>query len=272
MILSMNGWYPQSKDICKKEIEKYLDKSVFIEGRNPVSAIVPHAGWFYSGRLAINTIKLLREKNGFIKNVFIFGGHLSPNSLTVCETFETAETPFGELTNNQEVLDLLKSENNMQFVEYVPDNTIEILLPIVKFFFPNALITAIYLPPSLRSSKLADKLYDNFGDGSIFIGSTDLTHYGPNYSFTRSDKSVTPYEWVKNTNDKKYIDLLLALEGDKSLDYALKNKSACSSGAALGAVAVAKKRGIKSGHLVGYSNSYEIHKDENFVGYVGIVY
>lgn len=272
MILSLNGWYPQTKEACKKEIEKYIDKSIFLEGRNPIAAVVPHAGWYFSGRLAINSIKILREKNGLIKNIFVFGGHLSPNSMTLCETFEIAETPLGDLTNNQEVLTFLKNEPDIQFVDYIPDNTIEILLPIVKYFFPNVLVTALYLPPSLKSAKLVEKLYSNFGKESLFLGSTDLTHYGPNYGMVRHDKSVPPYEWVKNTNDKNYVDLLLDMEGEKSLDYALKNRSACSAGAALGAITVAKLHNVKKGHLVGYSNSYEIRNDENFVGYTGVVY
>lgn len=272
MILAMSGWYPGAKEQCKREIDHFIDRTIFIEGHNPVSCVVPHAGWFFSGKLAVNNIRLLKEKNGTIKNVFIFGGHLPPNSLVVCETFDVAQTPFGELKNNTDVLNLLKGEPNIQYVEYLQDNTIEILLPIVKYFFPNVNITAIYLPPSLRIIKLIEKIYDKFGQDSVFIGSTDLTHYGPNYNFYHNDKSIQPYDWVKNINDKGYVDLLLKLEGEKSIDYALKNKSACSSGAALGSVTVAKKRGMKIGHLLGYSTSYDVHKDDSFVGYAGIIY
>lgn len=272
MILANSGWYPYLKDACKKEIEKFIDRKIFLEGRNPVSAIVPHAGWFFSGRLAINSIRLLKEKNGSINNVFIFGGHLPPNGLTVCETFDIAETPFGELPNNENLINFLKTESNIQFVEYVADNTIEILLPIIKYYFPKATIGAIYLPPSIKTINLVERIYDKFSENSVFIGSTDLTHYGPNYNFYHNDKSMSSYDWVKNVNDKKYIDLLLGLEKEKSLEYALKNKSACSAGAAVGALTIAKKKGIKNGYLVGYSNSYDIRKDESFVGYAGVIY
>jgi AmmeMemoRadiSam system protein B len=87
MNLAMSGWYPNSNDACRKEIEKLIDQNVFIEGKVPVSAVVPHAGWYFCGQMSVNCIRVLKEKNGTIDNVFIFGGHLSEVNLAVVETF-----------------------------------------------------------------------------------------------------------------------------------------------------------------------------------------
>jgi AmmeMemoRadiSam system protein B len=161
----------------------------------------------------------------------------------------------------------------VQFVDFLYDNTIEILLPIVYYFFgPKVSISAIYLPPHMKIKDLIEKIYRNFGKHSVFIGSTDLTHYGPNYGFIHHDKELDPVEWVKTVNDKKYIDLLIEMKDKESLDYALKSKSACSSGAALGAMLAAKMAGVTSGNLMNYSTSYEKHKNSSFVGYAGILY
>ncbi len=273
MTLAMSGWYPSSKDACKKEIEKHIDRNIFLEGKTPVSAIVPHAGWYFCGRLSVNCIRVLKEKNGDIDHIFIFGGHLSEANLAILETFDYAETPFGNLKNNKEVINFLNKENNVQTINYLQDNTIEVLLPIIYYFFGNKItITAIYLPPYHKIEGLIERIYKNFGKNSVFIGSTDLTHYGPNYGFFHHDKTMEPVEWVKNVNDKKYIDLLLTMNGKESIEFALKNKSACSSGAAFGALTAAREAGIQSGNLVGYNTSYDIHKDSSFVGYVGILY
>ena len=273
MILAMNGWYPSSPEECKKEIKSFINPSIFIEGKIPVAAIVPHAGWYFCGHLAINSIRVLKEKNGDIDHVFIFGGHLSGSNMAILETFDYAETPFGNLKNNQDVLSYLDNERNVQKVEYLQDNTIEVLLPIVNYFFGDTItITALYLPASPKTKPLIEDIYDKFGKHSVFIGSTDLTHYGFNYNFFHSDKSIDPVEWVKTVNDKKYVDLLLDMKGEESVEYALKNKSACSPGAAFGAITAAKKRGVKKGELIGYSTSYERHRDTSFVGYAGIIY
>lgn len=273
MILSLNGWYPSNKESCKTEIENHINYDIFIEGKIPISAVVPHAGWYFCGDLSINCIRVLKEKNGDINNVFIFGGHLGEHNLAILETFDDAQTPFGTLRNNKEILAFLKKDERTQTVEYLQDNTIEILLPIVHYFFGNKItITAIYLPPSPKIKDFVEDLYSKFGNHSVFIGSTDLTHYGPNYGFFHTDKNISPVDWVKKINDKKYIDLLIDMKGNESLEYALKNKSACSAGASFGALTVAKKSGVTSGNLIGYSTSYDKHKDSSFVGYAGILY
>lgn len=273
MLLSYGGWYPSSNQSCEKIIIRFIDNDKFIEGKIPISCIVPHAGWYFCGELSVNCIRILKEKNGDIDHVFIFGGHLSELNLPILETFDYAETPFGKLKNNTEVLNLFKDNQNIQKIDYLQDNTIEVLLPIVHYFFGDKItITAIYLPPNVKINNIIEEFYKNFSKKSVFIGSTDLTHYGPNYNFFHSDKNIDPVKWVKTINDKQYIDLLLKMKGEESLQYALKNKSACSSGAAYGALSIAKQAGVKSGTLIGYSNSFDKHNDSSFVGYTGILY
>lgn len=273
MILAMNGWYPANKDECSKEIEKMINPDMFIEGRNPISAVVPHAGWYFCGELSVNCIRVLKEKNGEIKNVFIFGGHLTELNLAILETFDYAQTPFGKLKNNNDILNELKNNQMIQTVDYLNDNTIEILLPIVNYFFGDKVtITAIYLPPNLKIKDLISDIYKKYGKNSVFIGSTDLTHYGPNYSFYHTDNSLSGIDWVTKVNDKNYINLLLEMKEEEALKYALQNKSACSAGAALGALLIGKMNGVKSGKLLGYNSSYEKHKSSSFVGYTGILY
>ncbi len=273
MILALNGWYPSNSTSCKKEIDNFINEDIFIEGRTPISAIVPHAGWYFCGHLSVNCIKLLKEKNGDIKNVVIFGGHLGESNLAILETFDEAQTPFGKLQNNKEIIAMLKNDKRIQTVEYLQDNTIEVVLPIVNYFFGSKIqITAIYLPPNEKISDLIENIYKLYGNSTVFIGSTDLTHFGPNYGFITHDSTMSPIDWVKKVNDKKYIDLLLNMKGEESLEYALKNKSACSAGAAYGALIIGKLNNVNKGILIGYSTSYDKHKDTSFVGYTGIIY
>ncbi len=273
MLLSFSGWYPSSSHSCEKEIIKFIDNDKFIEGKIPISCIVPHAGWYFCGDLSVNCIRILKEKNGDINHVFILGGHLSELNLPILETFDFAETPFGKLKNNQEVLKYFENNQNIQKINYLQDNTIEVLLPIVHYFFGDEItITAIYLPPNSKVKELIKEIYQKFCNRTVFIGSTDLTHYGPNYNFFHNDKNIDPVKWVKNINDKKYLDLLIEMKGEESINYALKNKSACSSGAAFGALSAAKCINIESGTLIGYSTSYDKHKDSSFVGYAGILF
>ncbi len=271
MLLSQGGWYPPDSLSCKKEIVKYIDNSIFIEGKTPISCVVPHAGWYFCGRLLVNTIRLMKEKNGTIKRVFIFGGHLAENNLPVVETFDGAATPFGTLYNNRQVLHDL-TEMNIQTINFRQDNTIEVILPVIQYFFGNVEITAIYMPPGKRSKEITTLLYEKYNKSSIFIGSADLTHYGPRFGFFHRDKSMSAVDWVKNVNDKGYIDLVLSMAVDKALSYAVKNNSTCSAGAVAAAMTVAKLDSVESGMLIGYGSSYDMAKDDSFVSYAGILF
>jgi len=273
MVLAQSGWYARDSESVKKNIESLIDIGIVTNKDKPIAAISPHAGWFYCGKLIVNSIRILAEKNSNVKNVFIFGGHLHKESNPILEVFSVADTPLGGLNNNKMVIEFLSKYDSINKKLYFTDNTIEVILPIIKYFFELANITAIYLPPNISIVPMIEDLVKNFGNDSIFIGSSDLTHYGPRYNFTSNNLSIPDsVKWVKNSNDKGYIDLILDMKEEESLEYADKNMSACSSGAVLGAIVAAKTKGIKKGELLGYYTSYDIRQDENFVGYCGVLY
>jgi AmmeMemoRadiSam system protein B len=272
MLLAQGGWYSRDREAVKKNIESLIDSGIRSNKDRPIAAISPHASWFYCGKLIVNSIRILQEKNSNVKNIFIFGGHLHKESDPILETFSVADTPLGGLNNNGEVIDFLSKYNSINKKLYLSDNTIEVILPIIKYFFDDANITALYLPPNTSIVPMIEELVKNFGDNSIFIGSTDLTHYGPRYNFTIGNLYIPDaVKWV-NKNDKGYIDLILSMREDAALEYAIENMSACSAGAVLATIVAAKIKGIKSGELLGYYTSYDIRQDNNFVGYCGILY
>ncbi|MCG8568528.1 MAG: AmmeMemoRadiSam system protein B, partial [Spirochaetes bacterium] len=160
----------------------------------------------------------------------------------------------------------------VQTVPFLQDNTIEVLLPLVHYFFGNISILTIYLPPTMKIIPFIDKLNQQLGRDTVYIGSTDLTHYGPNYGFYHKDSTKDAVQWVKEENDKGYLDLVVQMEEEKSLKYALTNKAACSAGAALGAMHAGKINGATKGNLIGYYTSYDIHQSSSFVGYGGVIF
>jgi AmmeMemoRadiSam system protein B len=106
----------------------------------------------------------------------------------------------------------------------------------------------------------------------LAIGSTDLTHYGPNYGFLKKGIGPSAVEWVKKENDKGFIDCALRMDPESLLTHAIENGSACSSGAAVSVLATCKSLGAEKGMLLDYYTSYDILPNESFVGYAGILY
>jgi len=267
------GWYPGSKSGCLAEMEKMVaGVEPLPPGTRVFGGIVPHAGWYFSGKLAARVFYL----NSLITQpqvVAVFGGHLGGNSPPLLVTDEAWETPLGDLPLATEFYEPLRQRLTLK-EEYPGDNTIEIQLPLVKHFFPNARVLAMRAPHSKEAIALGEAVAAIAGELKLSLlafGSTDLTHYGPNYGWAPKGFGPDAVKWVKEVNDKKFVDLALKMDGAGMLQAAAQDQSACSAGGAVAAIATAKKMGATKTHLVDYYTSYDIMPGDSFVGYMGVV-
>jgi AmmeMemoRadiSam system protein B len=186
------------------------------------------------------------------------------------------ETPLGDIEIHAAfVKTLMKSADMRKESPASGDNTIEVQLAMVKYFFPEAKLVGIRSPLSVKAEKLGKEVAEiskKEGISILAIGSTDLTHYGPNYGFLRKGVGPASVEWVKKENDRGFIDRALRMDAEGLLKHALENDSACSAGAAISAMATCKALGSEKGVLLDYYTSYDIMPDDSFVGYAGILY
>lgn len=271
------GWYPQTYDECISEIKK-LHNNMKERKLNSdyCAAIVPHAGWYYSGKLACETISHLNQ-NRDIDVVCVFGGHLRPEDQLVYYDVDAFETPLDAIEQDRDILFDLLNHPQLNFeMERWADNTIEIQLPFIKYFFPDSKILSFRCPPSKKSIQFAEILTETLKKNNkkaVFIGSTDLTHYGPNYQFVKFDTTEKALEWVRDVNDKTFINHCLSLDCEQILEHANRNYSACSSGAAAACITASKKtKELSQGTVYDYYTSYDIRKNSSFVGYLGMLF
>jgi AmmeMemoRadiSam system protein B len=273
------SWYPSKESECRKLIEEFSRGAIPCPatGRKAVGGIVPHAGWFYSGRIACNVIKCLKG-DAPPDTMVVFGKHLHPGSRNSIMKEGRWATPIGELEIDQELAEELL--DGLSFVvetdaHHEQDNTIELQLPFIKHFFPEVKILPIGVPPTMASLKIGKRLgeiAETMGRKILILGSTDLTHYGYNYGYTPRGGGVDAVQWVKNENDRRVIQLMLKMDAEGVIEESLRNYNACCSGAAATAIAGAKRLGAMEGLELLYSTSYDIRADSSFVGYVGIVF
>ena len=271
------GWYPFDGKDCKREIEPYLEEWTpsQLPSSKGLGGIVPHAGWYFSGKLAARVFYALKLKSK-VEVVVLYGGHLSTEDLPRIVTEEACETPFGDIEIHTGFVKILMKKIDVKKESPTSgDNTIEIQLAMVKYFFPEAKLVAIRSPLSLKAETLGKEVAEiakEEGISILAIGSTDLTHYGPNYGFLSKGVGPASVEWVKKENDKGFIDRALRMDAEGLLKHALENDSACSAGAAISAMATCKALGAEKGILLDYYTSYDIMPDDSFVGYAGIIY
>ncbi|MEM5948096.1 AmmeMemoRadiSam system protein B [Spirochaetia bacterium 38H-sp] len=261
------GWYPDTQDGIQSQVSYWKSSDI----DSAFSVVVPHAGWFFSGELAYMGISSLREADVIV----VAGGHLAPESPVMCITEEEIETPLGNIRTESELIARIMHDMSAVYDKF-PDNTVEIQLPIVRLCQPDARVVGLRCPPdSSVVKKLARLLYDYAQKSSItlcVIGSTDLTHYGPQYGFSPVGKGDAAKKWVRDENDRAFIDALISLDVDTAIGLANSNLAACSAGGAVLAAEYARLCGVSSGRLLAYRQSCDVYPSDSFVGYASVVF
>lgn len=273
------SWYPGSKKACEREIKAFLDEGSHpgLEGKRLVGGIVPHAGWYFSGSIACRVIHGLSLSDP-PDVVALFGMHLHPGSPFYLMTEGAWETPFGELPVAEDLAGALAGRFRFTIespTRFTPDNTIELQLPFVKYFFKDVRVITIGAPPAEKTPAVAQTLVSlarEMGLSLKVIGSTDLTHYGMNYGFTPKGGGPAALAWVTGENDRRFIEAVLAMDPQAVIREGTTHHNACCAGAAASAVAAAKALGASRAEAIAYATSHDKHPGESFVGYVGIVF
>jgi MEMO1 family protein len=273
------SWYPASAAACEREIETYVNEMpVQKEGnRCFLGGIVPHAGWYFSGSIACNVIRALKDEPP-PDALVVFGMHLHPHSPNYIMTDGAWETPFGEI----EIESVIARELADRFAftvetdrRYSQDNTIEVQLPFIKYFFKTAGLVPIGVPPVAESLEIGSAVVDiarDLGLNIKIIGSTDLTHYGMNYGFSPKGAGVAALDWVTRENDAGIIRAMTAMDPGDVIRNARENQNACCAGAAAAAIAAVRRLGAEKAEMIRYATSYDKSPGESFVGYVGMVF
>jgi AmmeMemoRadiSam system protein B len=266
------GWYPREKS----RIEGFL-KDFKMDGKAK-AAIAPHAGWFYSGYPAALSVSALDPA---VETIVVIGGHLSQASPFLFAPEDGVRTPLGILEIDRELREDFAGKLESAPDKY-RDNTVEILLPMIKYFFPKAKLLWARFPQDLRSFDAGKILADCVagpGRNIAVLSSTDLTHYGSNYGFAPKGQGKKALDWVKNTNDAAFIKAVLSGDKNEILARAENDFSACSAGAVLGAVGFVSQSPNYRGELLDYRTSADapdgasdLEIPDSFVGYASIAF
>lgn len=279
------GFYPTDARECELMIEKCMSgkTSGDIELPEPIAGIVPHAGWVYSGPTAGKVFRAFHEKKSKPEIAICFGsvhvpGVRKPNAIRSGEW----RTPLGNLPVNSgfsdKIFDMLGSNVTESNHPHEEEHSIEVVLPFLKKIFPDISIVPILVPPDDYAAVLGKELGGiaaSYSEEIIFLGSSDLTHYGSRFGFTPAGRGAGAVEWCKKENDGPLLEMALTMNAEEVVSEARSNHSACGAGAIAATVAAARELGKKKGMLLEHTTSYDVKPDQgadSFVGYAGIIY
>ena len=268
------GWYPQNPD----EIAGFLGGFVKTTGVAQ-AAIAPHAGWSYSGRIAAGAVAGLDRK---AETLAVIGGHLPAGRKPLFAMEDAARTPLGDMQMDTELRTAMLGETDWQedgFRDGRVDNTVEVLLPMARFFLPAASLLWMRLPSDISSFAVGKALAaaaQRLGRQLAVLASADLTHYGRGFGFAPMGTGPEALRWVREVNDRRFIEAVESGDPAAVLERAEKDLSSCSAGAVAGAMGFAQALGLGPARLLEYGTSADAENASeppgSFVGYAAFVF
>ena len=232
--------------------EQLKDKSLLL--KKPRAIIVPHAGYVYSAFTANIAFRLF--KNTHAKRVVVIGpSHQVYLKGTSVSDYEKYETPFGDLQIDGSLVDELKAEFKLNFVEDAHlEHSTEVQMPFIKTYDKDALVVELVYGDE-NPENLAKIINYLLEDSNTFIViSTDLSHY-------------------HDINKAKNLDNI-CMDAIQTLDRE-KLHQGCEACGKIGVEAmliVAKKREFKP-ILLDYRTSADVSGDDSrVVGYLSVAF
>ena len=278
-------FYPGDETACRSEVDCLLTAAragVQSEEHN-VAGLVPHAGWVFSGAVAAKVFAALAS-NRAAKSVILFGGvHRQIGSDAAIFADGRWETPLGTVDIDRRLVERILGQTNLIVDDpfgHENEHSIEVQVPFVQRVFPDATIVPIMVTPGPHAFEVGEAVGRTlcaYNYDAVVIGTTDLTHYGPNYGFTPQGVGAEGNRWALESNDPRFVDLVCNMQGEKVVGEAARNRNACSSGAVAATIATAAMLGATKGTLLGHTSSAEVMGDRgedasDSVGYAGIVF
>lgn len=266
-----------------EQMSSFLEDCEVNNPEKPVtSGIVPHAGWFFSGRVAARVFQYIKETSqpdtvvifGAVHSLFSVGG----NALSAEGEWEISD---GSIRIDSELAETIIDESGGLITDepgaHDYEHSIEVQLPMIKYLMPNAEFVPLAVLPDENAAKTGQIVANaakKLDKSIVAVGSTDLTHYGENYGFAPKGSGPEAKQWMEE-NDRSIIDKILNFELDEIVNESRRNRNACGSGAITASAAFAMESGAADAELIDYVTSFDILPDREFtmaVGYAGIVF
>ena len=278
------SFYDADPDACRRAAAGLLDEAS-VPADLPATlygGLVPHAGWVFSGRTAAATFKALAER-GRLDRVVLFGAdHWGlADGAAVGET-GTWETPLGPVPIDEalakgilDACDAARPDGRA----HAREHSIEVQLPLMQILAPDVRIVPINVSPDARAvgiGRAVGEVLKAFPDAAV-VGSTDLTHYGPQYGFVPAGSGAAGIEWARD-NDRRILDLVESMRAGEIVPETAERMNACGGGAIAATVAACATLGAARGICLEYTSSAEVmqrvyrQQADDAVGYAAVVF
>ena len=273
-------FYPAEPVELKQKINNFLEKAAvsqvsgFIKG-----LIVPHAGYDYSGQVAGYGFKALKdyfkpEQNSPITIILLGPSHNYYAQGAILDASDFWETPLGLVEINKDLANRLNKQNFLFQIGssyHVPEHSLEAEVPFLQNVFSEINLVPILVGELNQedTEKIAQTLAENADENTIFIASTDLSHYPSYENANYADKKTI--QAVLTGQTKNLQETIAELEREN-----IANLATCMCGEPAVEILMSIMQKLEADNIIPlkYANSgdTEIGDKLQVVGYASIIF
>lgn len=272
------GFYEGSADRLRKQIVQCFEEGpgappAVKKGEGIFGAIVPHAGYMYSGRIAAYMYSEIAKR--FPEKFVIMGpNHTGYGSPVALMKEGEWETPLGRVGIDQQLAKkIFKGIIDADESAHRFEHSIEVQIPFLQFLDEEFTFVPICLGMQdvFTSEEVGNIIAEALkGENACVLASTDFSHVGFNYGEpVPENMGIDEYaKW----QDEKAIKAILAMD-PKGLISAVEghNITMCGYGCVAAMLFAMKKLGAAKARLLKYGSSYEVVPGSSCVGYSSII-
>jgi AmmeMemoRadiSam system protein B len=255
-------FYMKDPEALREQVEKYLRMDV--EKEDVLGIVAPHAGYFYSGKVA----GAVYSRVNLPDTIIIIGpNHTGIGAEIAIMADGEWEMPNGKVKIDSSLAEELLSQAGDIAQEdeeaHLHEHSLEVQIPFIQYFKTDFTMVPIcmrdYRVSTCRELGKAIAKVIESKSPCLIVASSDMTHYEPHKDAERKDKLA--------------IDKILKIDPEGLLKTVMeKDISMCGSGPTATMIFACKELGAKKGELVLYNTSAEASGDYSaVVGYAGII-
>jgi len=254
-------FYPGTSKHLKRELKRCF-QTTSGNIREIIGAVVPHAGYTYSGATAASVYSVLQEVDSYI----ILGPNHTGIGSLVAVSQDTWSTPFGEIPVDKELVEKLTGGIiDQDETAHRYEHSIEVQLPFLQYRFSHD-FKIVPICMGLQDQETAQEVGNQMAQAIkesnkkiIIIASSDFSHYIP--------------DSIARDTDNYLIESILDLNIDEFYSRLnIKKASVCGYGPISAMLSASIALGASTGTLLNYATSGDVTGDTSgVVGYAGII-
>jgi AmmeMemoRadiSam system protein B len=236
-------------------------------------AIVPHAGYTYSGPVAAHVFDSI-ARDGLPELFVVIGPNHRGRGKRLAVTTDDFSMPMGKVRNATDVSERLVVGNISRDSEaHAAEHSLEVQIPFIQHLDPDLPISMVCMrDQSFAAAKEVGEAVHRACQGrdAIILASTDFTHCGSNYGLP-VPAGLTAGDYARK-QDGAALKKIKEMDPEGLVTIVKENDiSMCGSGPVAAMLVAAKLMGATGAKLLKYSTSYDIQPSDSAVGYGGWV-